>query len=246
MPSTVLQRRPDVAAAERAVASANAQIGIARFGLLPNFGSVRSVGNSASRVGDLFSASSLLWSLGLSVAQVVFDGGAIGAGVDAARPAHEAAVARYRQTVLAAFQSVEDQLTAGALAQQELLRREASWPPTRPSSSSSTAIARGRSATPRVVTAQASALNARRAVLQVQLNRQTAAVALIQAWAVVGGGVGCKKKRRRNSYASGLLKGEKLYNRWFMSPIPPKSININYPLNAETRDAFANPSSKGI
>ena len=186
VPSTVLQRRPDIAAAERAVASANAQIGIARSAYFPNFGLSASVGNNASRFGDLFSASSLLWSLGLSVAQVVFDGGAIGAGVDAARASHEATVARYRQTVLAAFQSVEDQLSAaGALAQQELLRREASLAADKTEQQFLNRYRSAQVSYTEVVTAQASALSARRAVLQVQLNRQTAAVALIQA---LGGG----------------------------------------------------------
>ncbi len=127
VPSTLLQRRPDIAASERAVAAANAQIGIARSAYFPSFSLSGALSSSASRVGDLFNASNTLWSLGLSVAQTVFDAGAIGARVDAAKAAHEAAVARYRQTVLTAFQDVEDQLTAGAsLAQQEGLRREAS------------------------------------------------------------------------------------------------------------------------
>jgi outer membrane protein TolC len=158
VPSTLLQRRPDIASAERAVAAANAQIGIERSAYYPSLSLSASVGRSSSRVSDLFSASNTLWSIGLSAAQVLFDAGAIAARVDSAKAAHEAAVARYRQTVLTAFQGVEDQLTATAsLAQQEALRREAS----------------------------ASALSARRTVLQLQVNRQTAAVGLIQG---LGGG----------------------------------------------------------
>jgi NodT family efflux transporter outer membrane factor (OMF) lipoprotein len=186
VPSTLLQRRPDIAAAERAVAAANAQIGIARSAYFPSFSLSASVGGNASRVKDLFDASNMLWALGLSVAQVVFDAGAIGASVDSARAAHEASVARYRQTVLGAFQAVEDQLTAGAaLAQQEGLRREASAAADRTEQQFLNRYRAGQSSYTEVVTAQAAALNARRALVQVQVDRQTAAVALIQA---LGGG----------------------------------------------------------
>ncbi|RRH92254.1 efflux transporter outer membrane subunit [Variovorax beijingensis] len=186
VPSTLLQRRPDIAAAERAVAAANAQIGIARSAYFPNFGLSASVGSSASRVKDLFNASNTLWALGLSVAQVVFDAGAIGATVDSAKAAHEASVARYRQTVLTAFQAVEDQLTAGAaLAQQEGLRREASAAADKTEQQLLNRYRAAQVSYTEVVTAQAAALGARRTLAQLQVNRQTAAVALIQA---LGGG----------------------------------------------------------
>jgi len=186
VPSTLLQRRPDIAAAERAVAAANAQIGIARSAYFPNFGLSASVGSSASRVKDLFNASNTLWALGLSVAQVVFDAGAIGASVDSAKAAHEASVARYRQTVLTAFQAVEDQLTAGAaLAQQEGLRREASAAADKTEQQLLNRYRAAQVSYTEVVTAQAAALSARRTLVQLQVNRQTAAVALIQA---LGGG----------------------------------------------------------
>ncbi len=186
VPSTLLQRRPDIAAAERSVAAANAQIGIARSAYFPNFGLSASVGSSASRVKDLFNASNTLWALGLSVAQVVFDAGAIGATVDSAKAAHEASVARYRQTVLTAFQAVEDQLTAGAaLAQQEGLRREASAAADKTEQQLLNRYRAAQVSYTEVVTAQAAALSARRTLVQLQVNRQTAAVALIQA---LGGG----------------------------------------------------------
>jgi len=186
VPSTLLQRRPDIAAAERDVAAANAQIGIARSAYFPNLSLNAALSSSASRVGDLFSASNTLWSLGLSIAQTVFDAGAIGARVDAAKAAHEAAVARYRQTVLTAFQNVEDQLTAGSsLAQQEGLRREASVAADRTEQQFLNRYRQGQVSYTDVVTAQVSALNARRTLLQLQVNRQNAAVALIQA---LGGG----------------------------------------------------------
>lgn len=186
VPSTLLQRRPDIAAAERAVAAANAQIGVERAAYYPSFSLSASLGRSSSRVSDLFGASNTLWSLGLSAAQVIFDAGAIGARVDSAKAAHEASVARYRQTVLTAFQGVEDQLTATAsLAQQEALRREASAAADRTEQQILNRYRAGQVSYTEVVTAQASALSARRTVLQLQVNRQTAAVGLIQG---LGGG----------------------------------------------------------
>jgi NodT family efflux transporter outer membrane factor (OMF) lipoprotein len=186
VPSTLLQRRPDIAAAERSVASANSQIGIARAAYFPNIPLTASVGSTASRVKDLFGSANTLWSLGLSVAQVVFDAGAIGASVDAAKAGHEASVARYRQTVLAAFQAVEDQLTTGAtLAQQEGFRREASAAADKTEQQLLNRYRAAQVSYTDVVTAQAAALSARRTLVQLQVNRQNSAIALIQA---MGGG----------------------------------------------------------
>ncbi|MBU2408433.1 MAG: TolC family protein, partial [Gammaproteobacteria bacterium] len=123
---------------------------------------------------------------GLSVAQTIFDAGATGARIDAARAAQDVAVARYRLTVLTAFQGVEDQLTAGSsLAQQLVLRREASALADRVEQQFINRYRSGQVDYTDVVTAQASALNARRNLLQLQLARQSSAVTLIQA---LGGG----------------------------------------------------------
>ncbi|MDM0009684.1 efflux transporter outer membrane subunit [Variovorax sp. J22G73] len=186
VPSTLLQRRPDIAAAERTVASANSQIGIARAAYFPNINLTASVGSNASRVKDLFSSANSLWSLGFSVAQVVFDAGAIAANVDSAKAGYESSVARYRQTVLTAFQAVEDQLTASAtLAQQEGLRREASAAADKTEQQLLNRYRAGQVSYTDVVTAQAAALSARRTLVQLQVNRQTTAIALVQA---MGGG----------------------------------------------------------
>jgi len=186
VPSTLLQRRPDIASSERAVAVANAQIGIERAAYFPSFSLSASLGRSSSSISNLFNASNTLWSLGLSAAQVVFDAGAISARVDAAKAGREGAVARYRQTVLTAFQNVEDQLTATAsLAQQEGLRRQASAAADKTEQELLNRYRAGQVSYTDVVTAQASALNARRTVLQLQVSRQAAAVGLIQG---IGGG----------------------------------------------------------
>jgi hypothetical protein len=137
-------------------------------------------------VKDLFGSANSLWSLGFSVAQVVFDAGAIAANVDSAKAGYESSVARYRQTVLTAFQAVEDQLTASAaLAQQEGLRREASAAADKTEQQLLNRYRAAQVSYTDVVTAQAAALSARRTLVQLQVNRQTTAIALIQA---MGGG----------------------------------------------------------
>jgi NodT family efflux transporter outer membrane factor (OMF) lipoprotein len=186
VPSTLLQRRPDIAAAERRVAAANEQIGIARSAYFPSLSLSASSGSSASRVADLFAASTSFWSLGLSVAQTVFNAGATGARVSGAEAAHAEAVARYRQTVLTAFQDVEDQLAATrVLAQQLELRRQASQAADEAEAQMLNRYRAGQVVYSDVVTAQVTALNARRALVQLQADRQTTAVALIQS---LGGG----------------------------------------------------------
>jgi NodT family efflux transporter outer membrane factor (OMF) lipoprotein len=186
LPSTLLQRRPDIAAAERRVAAANAQIGIARAAYFPSLNLTASYGFGASAVSGLFSASNSLWSLGLAAAQTIFDGGAIGARVDQARAAHDQAVAHYRQTVLSAFADVEDQLSASrVLAQQQELRRQASEAADQVEQQQLNRYRAGQVSYTEVVQAQVTALSARRALIQSQADRQTTAVALIQS---LGGG----------------------------------------------------------
>ena len=186
VPSTLLQRRPDIAAAERRVAAANEQIGIAISGYYPSISLNGSVGLGAARIGDLFSASALVWSIGAQLAQTIFNGGLTGARVDAARAAHDAASARYRQTVLNAFQQVEDQLVASrVLAQQLALRQQATQAADLVEQQVLNRYTAGQVSYTEVINAQATALNARRALVQLQSDRQTAAVALIQA---LGGG----------------------------------------------------------
>lgn len=120
LPSTVLQRRPDIASAERLAAAANAQIGQAKTAYFPVLDLGANGGFGASVLDQLFNAPSRIWSLGPSLAMTLFDGGARSAAVEQARAGYDEAVATYRQTVLTAFQEVEDNLAAS-----RLLRREA-------------------------------------------------------------------------------------------------------------------------
>ena len=186
LPSELLQRRPDIAAAERRVAQANAQVGIARSGYYPRIALNGSLGSNATRISDLFQASSLVWALGGSLAQTIFDAGATRAQVEAARAGLEAAAARYRQTVLTAFQDVEDQLVAARVLQQQfVLRQEAARSAELVEQQVLNRYRAGQVGYTEVVTAQVSAASARRALVQAQADRQTAVVALIQA---LGGG----------------------------------------------------------
>src|SRR5450755_2051318 len=186
VPSELLQRRPDIAAAERRVAAANAQIGVQASAYYPSLTLSASLGGAATTVGQLFRASNALWSVGLSVAQTLFDAGATSARVEAAEAARDQAVAQYRQTVLVAFQSVEDQLAqTRALAEQASLRLQASQAADLTEQQLLNRYAQGQVAYTDVVTAQATALSARRTLALLVSNRQASAIALIQA---LGGG----------------------------------------------------------
>ena len=186
VPSELLQRRPDIASAERHVAAANAQIGVARAAYFPALTLSGDAGPSSSSLSKLFNASSFAWSLGASLAETIFDGGARTARVDEARATWKESVANYRQTVLTAFQGVEDQLSsASALEEQQTQLRESSAAADQTEQIMQNQYQQGLVAYTDVVTAQASALTARRSLMQISLNRQTAALQMI---AELGGG----------------------------------------------------------
>lgn len=119
LPSELLERRPDIAAAERRMAAANAQIGIAQAAFYPTVTLSAAVGLESSSLSNLFSLPSVLWSLGASLVEIVFDGGRRQAVTAQARAVYDATVATYRQTVLTAFQNVEDNLSALRILEEE-------------------------------------------------------------------------------------------------------------------------------
>lgn len=124
LPSTLLERRPDVASAERAAAAANANIGVAQAAFYPNLSLSGGIGGSASTIGNLLSAPARTWSLGAALAASLFDGGLRQSQVDQAVASYDGAVAQYRQTVLQGFQEVEDNLSALDLLAQEAEKRQ--------------------------------------------------------------------------------------------------------------------------
>jgi len=119
LPSSVLEQRPDIASAERLAAAANAQIGLARTAYFPILDLGAGVGLTSSALDKLFNAPSSFWLLGPSLAMTLFDGGARDAAVAQAQAGYDQAVATYRQTVLTAFQEVQDNLAAARLLQRE-------------------------------------------------------------------------------------------------------------------------------
>ncbi|HEX2817913.1 MAG TPA: efflux transporter outer membrane subunit, partial [Phenylobacterium sp.] len=186
VPSTLLQRRPDIAGAERRVQAANAQIGVQTAAYFPTIPLTGSYGFASSALGSLFNSSNSLWSYGASIAETVFDAGARHARVGEAKAAHDQAVAKYRETVLEALQNVENELTATqVLAQQTDLRRQASTAADAAETIVANQYRSGQVVYTDVVTAQTAAYTARRALAQIASQRQTTAVALIQS---LGGG----------------------------------------------------------
>jgi NodT family efflux transporter outer membrane factor (OMF) lipoprotein len=186
IPSDLLERRPDIAASERRVAAANAQIGVATAAFFPRLLLAATGGYESTKLADWFSLPSRFWSIGPSLVATLFDGGKRRAVTEQARAAHEAAVAVYRLNVLTSFQEVEDNLAAlRILAEEAGQQAEAVAAAER-----SLAIARNRyfagtTTYLEVVTAQTIALANERVAVDIQVRRMTAAVNLIKA---LGGG----------------------------------------------------------
>lgn len=119
IPSELLERRPDIAAAERLAAAANAQIGVAQAAFYPTVTLNASGGFQSSSISNWLTWPNRLWSIGTTISETLFDAGLRSALTDQARAAYDASVATYRQTVLSAFQDVEDNLAALRILEQE-------------------------------------------------------------------------------------------------------------------------------
>lgn len=186
VPAELLQRRPDIVAAERRVAEANARIGVAQAAWFPSLTLSAQGGYASGQWAQWLSAPAQFWSLGPALALSLFDGGARQASLDSARAAHEAQSAAYRQTVLTALREVEDYLISLRVQQQE-------------QETQARALAAARETLRlimnqydagmvdylSVVQVQASALNAERTALSLQAERMVNSVQLIAA---LGGG----------------------------------------------------------
>ncbi len=186
VPSRLLERRPDIAAAERLAAAANAQIGVAEAAYYPNITLTASGGFESSELAKWLTWPNRLWSVGTSVLETVFDAGLRGAQTEQARAAYDASVASYRQTVLTGFQEVEDNLAALRILEEEALMQDEAVKAARQSVTVSTnQYKAGTVSYLDVVTVQTIALNNERTAIEILGRRMTASVLLIKA---LGGG----------------------------------------------------------
>jgi len=187
LPSELLERRPDIANAERQMAAANAKIGVAKAAFFPTLNLAANNGYQNKSLPNLLTAASRYWALGPTVvAQTLFEGGAKNAQLRQAIDAYEASVASYRQTVLAGFQEVEDNLASLRILEEEAQIQDQAVKAARESLALTTnQYQAGTVSYLNVIVAQAAALNNEKTAVQIQGERLTAAVGLVKA---LGGG----------------------------------------------------------
>jgi NodT family efflux transporter outer membrane factor (OMF) lipoprotein len=186
LPTTLLERRPDIAAAERRVAEANDQIGIARVAYYPALTLAAAAGLEGSSIVNLFSWPSRMWAVGPQMSQTLFDGGRRRAVTESATANYDGTVASYRQTALSAFQQVEDNLAALRILENEAQQQQEA------TASASEALQLftnryqgGVDNYLQVITAQTVLLSNERNDIDIRRRRMDASVLLVKA---VGGG----------------------------------------------------------
>jgi NodT family efflux transporter outer membrane factor (OMF) lipoprotein len=186
LPSELLERRPDIAAAERRVAEANDRIGIARAAFYPTISLSGTVGFEATNFANLFNPSSLLWAIGPTLSQTIFDAGRRASASEAANARYDETVADYRQTTLTAFQQVEDNLIALRVLQQEAENQhQATLAAQSAEQIFNNRYVGGLDTYLQVVTAQTTALTNERNDIDIMRRQMDASVLLIKA---LGGG----------------------------------------------------------
>jgi NodT family efflux transporter outer membrane factor (OMF) lipoprotein len=192
LPSSLLERRPDIAAAERRIVAANAQIGVAKTAYFPDLTLGATGGFQSSSFANWLTLPNRFWSVGPALAMTLFDAGARRAQTDQAIAIYDANVAAYRQTVLTGFQEVEDNLVALRLLEQEAQLQDEALQAARKSVELTTNQYRsGIVSYLNVITVQTTALGNERAALDTQSRRLAASVLLIKA---LGGGWEAGKK----------------------------------------------------
>jgi multidrug efflux system outer membrane protein len=201
VPSELLEHRPDIAAAERLMAAANANVGLACAAFYPSVTINGLAGFLSVDANTLFNWESRAWSFGPSVTLPLFTGGRNRAQLASARAAYDAAVANYRQTVLSAFQDVEDQLAAQRLLAQQLEKESTALKSSRRTLDISMTKYKGGVITYLdVVIAQSASLSLEQTVVQLSAQRLAASVSLIKAlgagWSADTGQMAAKKEER--------------------------------------------------
>jgi len=186
IPSQLLERRPDIAAAERSVAQANAQIGIAQTAFFPTVTLSASAGLESLSIAKWFEWPSRIWSVGPSLAQTIFDAGLRRATVQQFQAAYDQTVANYRETVLTAFQQVEDNLAALRILTQVIEQQNSAIDSAgRNLREAEVRYKAGLDPYLNVITAQTTLLNDQQAVVSFRMQQMVAGVQLIEA---LGGG----------------------------------------------------------
>jgi NodT family efflux transporter outer membrane factor (OMF) lipoprotein len=186
VPSQLLERRPDVAAAERRANAANAQIGVAIAAYYPTINIGGTGGFESKNAGTLIQGPSSLWSLGGSAVELLFDAGRRHAITEEARDTYEQNVANYRQTVLQAFQEVEDNLSGLRILNSESVAQQRAVDSARRSLNISTTRYKGGVTTYlEVITAQATQLSNERTAADITTREFVSSVQLVKA---LGGG----------------------------------------------------------
>jgi multidrug efflux system outer membrane protein len=201
LPSTLLERRPDIAAAERAMAAANARVGVAKSAFFPSLNLTGGLGYESAQLGDLFNWSSRTFLLGplvgTALSMPIFDGGRRQAGVDRARASYEEQVANYRGTVLNAFREVEDNLAnLRILGDQSQAQDDAVAASERAATLSHTQYREGAVSYFDVIDADRTVLQQRRASVTLDGERARSTVNLIRA---LGGGWAAAPETRLSS-----------------------------------------------
>jgi NodT family efflux transporter outer membrane factor (OMF) lipoprotein len=186
VPSVLLERRPDIAAAERLAAAANAQIGVAEAAYYPNISLTATGGFEGSQLSNWLTWPNRLWSIGTAAAETVFDAGLRSAQTAQARAAFDASVASYRQAVLTGFQEVEDNLAAIRILEEEAMAQDEAVMSARQSLQVSiNQYKAGTISALNIITVQTIALNDEQTAVGIAGQRMTASVLLISA---LGGG----------------------------------------------------------
>ena len=186
VPSQLLERRPDIAANERLVAIANGNVGLAEVAYYPTLTLSGSAGFLSTGLQTLFTYTSRYWSAGPSISQTLFDFGRRGATMENARAAYDATVAAYRQTVLAAFQEVEDDLASlRYLAEEAVVQQQAVVAAQEALTLETERYRAGTDSYLNVITTQIIALGDQQTAITILQRRMTAAVDLVKA---IGGG----------------------------------------------------------
>lgn len=186
LPSQLLERRPDIAAAERRVAEANADIGVTRAAFYPSLTLSATAGLESTSIASWFTWPARFFSLGPTLSQTLFDKGRRRAATEVSFAQYDATVANYRQTVLTAFQEVEDNLAALRILSRELDEQNAAVASAQRTLSLSTERYKsGIDSYLNVITAQTTLLNNQRTAVNLQMQQMTASVELIKA---LGGG----------------------------------------------------------